>query len=69
MLRKYDGPMQTPPAECVEGAIGWTFISEPDPTDDRKWRVKGWRVIFSDHTTEVDAKTGLAMRATTMHAV
>lgn len=67
--RVYVGPMPTPPADCLTGAIGWTFISETDPENAGRWRVKGWRIVFPNHVTEVEPATGLAMRDTVLHAI
>jgi hypothetical protein len=65
--KPYNGPMETPPRESLAGALGWTFISEPDPDDDRRWRVAGWRVVFPDHVLEVN-RAGIGMRDTVVHA-
>jgi len=45
MYRKYEGPFNPPPATCMENAIAWRHISEPDPNKPNRWCPAGWMVI------------------------
>jgi hypothetical protein len=65
--KPYSGPFDPPPAESMEGAIGWRHIKITVPGENR-WTPIGWEIIFPDHIIEVDMNTGLATRDSAIHA-
>jgi hypothetical protein len=62
-------PFDDPPAELRDGMIGWRYESEPDPADAGKWRPRAWTIVYPDHVLEVDYRTRLAMRDSTLHVL
>lgn len=58
-MRIYDGAFTPPPAELLEGAIGWRFTKISHP-DKGRWEPTGWEIVFPTSVLTVDMKTGLA---------
>lgn len=64
---KYSGPFNPPPADVLDGAIGWKFLSEPDGPG--RWKPSAWIVVFPDHIFEVDYTTHIVYRDSLLHAI
>jgi hypothetical protein len=61
-------PFDPPSDEALEGAIGWTFITEHPPETPGKWRPTGWRVVYPDHLLTIDYATGIAVSDTALYS-
>lgn len=64
--RAYEGPFDPPPADCIEGAVAWRHLSEPDGPG--RWRPRGWLIIRPNSLLEVGLD-GIATREATLWAV
>jgi hypothetical protein len=58
-----------PPEHLHDGMIGWRFESEHyvDENGYPRWRPRAWTIVYPNSMLEVDYRTKLAMRESTLH--
>jgi len=69
MIRVNMSPFESPPAEVLEGAIGWRFTKEHYEKHGQKcWRPTGWEIVYPGSILTVDYFTKLATRDSILYA-
>ena len=65
-MRAYEGPFDPPPAESMEGALAWRFVSRQ--IGGNRWEPVAWEIVKGDGILTVDYHTHMGVRDSILYA-